>query len=193
MEGSTIETLLQEYSDLLCMDEVENEEIKSTRFVQILSLQSFIKILIDKGQYPSEDMLARLKMDDFLTSCKKDVLNKKHLQEIQQSNDKQNDLDNAIKKTRGRQSQPFVSYVNGDIEKRMDILHKVMNGRKGKGAALIIRVAVAAGWITRPTSKAVQMEFPGIGNKSGFNKYMDDRYKFSDDEMIGAKAQLGLM
>lgn len=100
--------------------------------------------------------------------------------------------DKDEKKIRGRKSKSFVECVVADTEKCMSTLHKVMKNKVGKEAALIIRVAIINGWIEKPTFKAVTDEFGDIGHRSGFNKYMDNNYKFSEDELMGAKAQLGL-
>lgn len=100
--------------------------------------------------------------------------------------------DKDAKKIRGRKSKSFVECVVADTEKCMSTLHKVMKNKVGKEAALIIRVAIINGWIEKPTFKAVTDEFGDIGHRSGFNKYMDNNYKFSEDELMGAKAQLGL-
>lgn len=102
------------------------------------------------------------------------------------------DNDKDVKKIRGRKSKSFVECVVADTEKCMNILHKAMKNKVGKEAALIIRVAISNGWIEKPTFKAITDEFGNVGHRSGFNKYMNNNYKFSEDELIGAKAQLGL-
>lgn len=102
------------------------------------------------------------------------------------------DLSSGNGNKKGRKSMPFINYVIGDVEKCRNALHKAMKNKKGKGAALVIRVAINSGWIDKPTYKAVADEFGYIGHRSGFNKYMDDKYRFSDEEIQGVKAQLGL-
>ena len=90
---------------------------------------------------------------------------------------------------RGRQTRPFVAYLTkGDLVS----LHKAMDGKAGKDAALIIRTAIQGGLISKPTFTAVEKEFGHVGNRSGFNKYMSDKYFFTEDEITGAKKQLGL-
>lgn len=102
------------------------------------------------------------------------------------------DNDKDVKKKRGRKSKSFVECVVADTEKCMNILHKAMKNKVGKEAALIIRVAISNGWIEKPTFKAITDEFGNVGHRSGFNRYMNNNYKFSEDELMGAKAQLGL-
>lgn len=97
-----------------------------------------------------------------------------------------------VRKTNKGKSKPFIDCVIRDDKRIMEVLHAAMKNKRGKGAALIIRAAINNGWIERPSSKAVADEFGDIGHRSGFNKYMDDKYKFSEVELNGAKAQLVL-
>ena len=61
-------------------------------------------------------------------------------------------------------------------------LHQLMNGRKGKEAALIITACIKAGIMTKPTFRQVSDEFGYIGNRSGYNKNMGER-PFTDMEI----------
>lgn len=90
---------------------------------------------------------------------------------------------------RGRQTKLFDSYL---FKVDLDSLHKAMEGKAGKEAALIIRTALREGLINKPTFAAVEKEFGDIGNRSGYNKYMSDQYNFTEDEVAGARKQLGL-
>lgn len=95
-------------------------------------------------------------------------------------------------KKRGRRSITFCECLTEKGKDMIEALHKAMWGKKGKDVALIIRVAVIGGLITKPTFQAVVDEFGDIGNRSGYNKYMSENYRFTDDEITGAKAQLNL-
>ena len=107
----------------------------------------------------------------------------------QTSNKAQEEHPKAEPSKRGRQTKPFASYLaKGDLAS----LHKAMEGKAGKEAALIVRTAIQEGLISKPTFTAVKKEFGDIGNRSGYNKYMNDKYNFSEDEITGAKKQLGL-
>lgn len=64
-----------------------------------------------------------------------------------------------------------------------------MKGKKGKEAALTIKVAIQIGWITKPTFKAVENEFGDIGNRSNYNKYINED-RFTNDEIDGMKNTL---
>jgi hypothetical protein len=70
--------------------------------------------------------------------------------------------------------------VNNNDTETIPKLHKLLAGKKGKDAALIICAAIKKGVITRPTFSEVRNEFGNIGNKSGYNKYMQS---FNDEEL----------
>lgn len=81
--------------------------------------------------------------------------------------------------------------IDDDGGGKLRALHRAMSGKKGKAAATFIRAAVKLGWMVKPTFKAVENEFGGIGNRSGFNKYMaDDSRQITDEEIAGAKQAL---
>lgn len=73
---------------------------------------------------------------------------------------------------------------------KLQTLHDVMNGKKGKEVALIMKVAIQIGWITKPTFKAVEDEFGNIGNRSNYNKYINENNRFTNDEIDGMKQAL---
>lgn len=89
----------------------------------------------------------------------------------------------------GRQSKPFKKCLQNDDGFRLQRLHAVMKGKKGKEAALTIKVAIQIGWITKPTFKAVEDEFGDIGNRSNYNKYINED-RFTNDEIDGMKNTL---
>lgn len=90
---------------------------------------------------------------------------------------------------RGRRSKPFKDYLQNDDGSKLQTLHDVMSGKGGKEVALVIKVAIQIGWITKPTYKAVADEFGDIGNRSNYNKYINGD-KFTSDEIVGIKAKL---
>ena len=87
---------------------------------------------------------------------------------------------------RGRRSKPFKDYLQNDDGSKLQTLHDVMSGKE---VALVIKVAIQIGWITKPTYKAVADEFGNIGNRSNYNKYINGD-KFTSDEIVGIKAKL---
>lgn len=65
---------------------------------------------------------------------------------------------------------------------KLQRVHEIMRGKKGKDASLVILACVKEGWMHKPTSKQVQEEFGDIGNQSGYNKYMREK-PFTDMEI----------
>lgn len=94
---------------------------------------------------------------------------------------------------KGRPRKAFTECLNGQTEKekeeRLRRLHKVIDGKKGKDVSLYILIAIEKGWITKPTYTQVKNEFGDIGDKSGYNAYLN-KNKFSDEEINGAKESL---
>lgn len=71
-----------------------------------------------------------------------------------------------------------------DPERRTVVLkrlHSLVDGKRGKEVAMVMRAAMAAGLITRPSYGDVAAEFGEIGNRAGYNRYMN--YQFYDDEL----------
>ena len=121
--------------------------------------------------------------------------------EVELANESQQELQKEIYKIslpsetnekaskRGRQSRSFESCLIDDDISKLEALRNIMNGKKGKEAALVIKVAVKIGWITKPTYQAVVNEFGDIGHRSNYNKYINEN-KFTNDEIEGMKAKL---
>ncbi len=96
-----------------------------------------------------------------------------------------------IKQAKGRPRSTFrdkILHTNKD--RILKELHELISGRKGREVALIIRVCIKEGIITKPTFKQVENEFGYIGNVSGYNKYMADKYEFNNEEINGIKKRL---
>lgn len=90
---------------------------------------------------------------------------------------------------KGRKSGPFANrIISNEKESILKELHAMIDGKKGKDVALIIRAAMGVGWITKPTYTEVLEEFGNIGNKSGFNKYRN--YIFKEEELNPIISQL---
>lgn len=70
-------------------------------------------------------------------------------------------------------------------------LHQLIDGERGKGAALVIRLCVELGLMRKPTFGVLKAEFPGIGNKSGYNThYREYETRYTKEEIEGMKANL---
>lgn len=75
-------------------------------------------------------------------------------------------------------------YVS-DKERLLVILHKLIDGNKGKFVANVISFCVSKGiLIKKPTYTQVVEEFGDIGDKSGYNKYMGLKLERSEKEPI---------
>lgn len=90
---------------------------------------------------------------------------------------------------RGRKAKPFACYLLGDEAQKaatLKALHTLLQGKSGKDVVLILRAAVEAGKITKPTFTPVKNEFGDIGSESGYNRYMNNERAFNDKEIQGA-------
>ncbi|MBR6375025.1 MAG: hypothetical protein IKR91_02175 [Alloprevotella sp.] len=66
-------------------------------------------------------------------------------------------------------------------KERLDHLHVIMEGKRGKEAAFIMQTALKIYWILEnPTFESVEEEFGKIGGKSNFYKYL--RLKMTQEE-----------
>ena len=88
----------------------------------------------------------------------------------------QQERQKSVTRRRGRPKKTIKELIENDEGgKRLNALKKAMNGKKGKGAAIVIRAAKKLGWmIEPPTFIAVKEEFGDIGHASGYNKYMSE-------------------
>lgn len=63
----------------------------------------------------------------------------------------------------------------------MECLHTLIDGRRGKEVAMVVKAAMSLGLITKPTFGQMVEEFGDIGNRSGFHRYM--AFDFFDTEL----------
>lgn len=90
-------------------------------------------------------------------------------------------------KRRGRPTKDFKENILvDDREAVLEQMRSLITGRTNREVALIIRAYMSIGYLIKPTFSQVEAEFGKIGNRSGYNKYMNDGYSFSDDEFSGA-------
>ncbi len=96
---------------------------------------------------------------------------------------------NEAKKTRGRgrPKETFKDKLIGDAEgEKLQKLHLLIDGRKGKAVSLVILASIKKGWlIEKPTFTQVKDEFGDIGTQQGFANYLDEN-KFTKEELEGA-------
>ena len=63
-------------------------------------------------------------------------------------------------------------------------MHDAIADRRGKDAILVIVCAMELGIITRLPYLAAQKEFPCVGGRSNYNKYLSDGFLDSEKEPI---------
>lgn len=64
------------------------------------------------------------------------------------------------------------------------VMHDAIANRRGKDAILIIVCAMELGIITRLPYLAAKKEFPSVGGRSNYNKYLSDGFLDSEKEPI---------
>lgn len=64
------------------------------------------------------------------------------------------------------------------------VIHEIIADRRGKEAVLIIVCAIELGIITRLPYLAAHKEFPSVGGRSNYNKYLSDGFLDSEKEPI---------
>lgn len=64
------------------------------------------------------------------------------------------------------------------------VMHEIIADRRGKDAVLIIVCAIELGIITRLPYLAANKEFPSVGGRSNYNKYLSDGFLDSEKEPI---------
>lgn len=88
---------------------------------------------------------------------------------------------------RGRPKETIKDKMIDDADGgKLAKLHKVIDGKKGRFVALVIKAGVKMGRLDKPTYTQVKQEFGDIGNKSGYNRYMN-HYIFTDEEIEAAE------
>ena len=80
--------------------------------------------------------------------------------------------------------------INDADGSKLQKIHKVMDGKKGKDAALIILACIKMGWMLKPTFPEVKKEFGDIGSRQNFTKYLKGKQdinekQFTEDEIEG--------
>ena len=93
---------------------------------------------------------------------------------------------NASRRNRGRPKETLKDKMVNDADgSKLQKVHRVMNGKKGKDAALIILACIKKGWMQKPTFTQVTEEFGDIGTQQSFTPYLNED-KFIKGEMVGA-------
>lgn len=64
------------------------------------------------------------------------------------------------------------------------VMHDAIADRRGKDAILVIVCSMELGIITRLPCLAAKKEFPSVGGRSNYNKYLSDGFLGSEKEPI---------
>lgn len=95
---------------------------------------------------------------------------------------------NAKPKKRGRKVGNFRDNLMVDEKEKDAVIEKLrllISGRKGRCVALIIHSCVKLGWLIKPSFSQVKNTFGRIGDKSGYNFYVNNPSQFADQEVNG--------
>ena len=90
-------------------------------------------------------------------------------------------------KTKTPKAEPlFSSYIIDQSYTReiTKVMHDAIADRRGKDAILVIVCAMELGIITRLPYLAAKKEFPSVGGRSNYNKYLSDGFLDSEKEPI---------
>lgn len=91
---------------------------------------------------------------------------------------------------KGRPKETLKDKMINDADgSKLQKVHTVMDGKKGKDAALIVLACIKKGWMSKPTFIQVTEEFGDIGTQQNFTKYLNEN-RFTIDEIEGAKNSL---
>lgn len=91
---------------------------------------------------------------------------------------------------KGRPKETLKDKMINDADgSKLQKVHTVMDGKKGKDAALIVLACIKKGWMSKPTFTQVTEEFGDIGTQQNFTKYLNEN-RFTIDEIEGAKNSL---
>ena len=88
---------------------------------------------------------------------------------------------------KGKETEPeFSTYIieQSHTNEITMVMHDAIAYRRGKDAILIIVCAMKLGMITRLPYLAAKKEFPSVGGRSNYNKYLSDGFLNSKKEPI---------
>ncbi len=88
---------------------------------------------------------------------------------------------------KGKETEPeFSTYIieQSHTNEITMVMHDAIADRRGKDAILIIVCAMELGIITRLPYLAAKKEFPSVGGRSNYNKYLSDGFLNSKKEPI---------
>lgn len=109
-----------------------------------------------------------------------------------------NDSNKSTPKTKGRPKQSLKDSLLCAEDKKDDViqlLHSMIDGKKGKEVGLVVMAVKRAGIATKITYTQMRDEFGEIGNQSGYNRYTKEpRHQgeiyFQEDEITPIKERI---
>ena len=95
-------------------------------------------------------------------------------------------LQHKSARSKGRPIETLKDRMINDADGgKLQKVHAVMKGKKGRDAALIILACMKKGWMSRPSFTQVEREFGDIGTQQGFTRYLNETC-FTINEIEGA-------
>ena len=76
-------------------------------------------------------------------------------------------------------------------QKLLDVLHKLIDNRKGKDVALVFLVCERYGLMRKPSHQILKKFFGDIGSKSGYNNYHSKGLEgYAEEEIKGIETHI---
>lgn len=176
--------LLSEFGEIGCLITPTREMLIKVGLVdEAALLDDLLKIACFVGRLQSEGVLGYSDIEQYREEMKgqTDVAHDNKAQSLHKF------------KRRGRPIEPITSKMVDDANGcKLQKIHAVMNGKKGKQAALVIWACIKKGWMHKPTYTQVTNEFGDIGTQQGFTNYLNNENKFTQEEKDGAINSLTL-
>lgn len=164
---------------------VNNEIQEADNTIQKIIAEAYNENHLSYLEKISEIVVYNIERKKMLQKFINDCKSKKPTQEASK---KITSIDNKrIKKAKGRPTGSIEDKMIDDTDGvKLKILKDVIQGKKGKDAALVIVAAIDLGWMTTPTSTQVITAFGQIVSQQNYSKYLDEK-KFKKEEIDGMK------
>ena len=106
-------------------------------------------------------------------------IDQKEVPQLDKTNDDLNNI--PINKSQHSNKDIWILGDNKRKEKTLNILHDLIQEGKASHASKVLKAAIKAGVITKPTYTQIIKEFPNIGAESGYNNQMSKKHR--DEEV----------
>lgn len=116
---------------------------------------------------------------------------RKRLSDFWEQSKHQSSIDTHVTTKTANEFRSCLLIQDNKKDELLNKLHLLIDGKKGKPVALVIRSCVELGLMTKPTFGVLEAEFPGIGNKNGYNDYYRNySTKYTEEDIKGIKLHL---